>query len=92
MRPTENLQRLVVIYVLSELESGKLTQSALADRLDLHSTAVSKLLNGKREMKVNELGSIADLFGLSPGELIARSCEGPPEEIEVRGVKYRLAS
>lgn len=92
MRPTENLQRLVVIYVLSELEIGKLTQSALADRLGLHHTAVSKLLNGKREMKVNELGSIADFFGLSPGELIARSREGPPEEIEVRGVKYRLAS
>jgi transcriptional regulator with XRE-family HTH domain len=59
-------------WLLEQLKKRDMNQSDLARVLNRHRSAVSQLLAGKRRLTVEEQDRIAEVFGVSIGEISAR--------------------
>ena len=59
-------------YVASLREEHGLSQQQLADRLDVHKSAISRVEAGERGLAVDELALIADLFGKTADEILRK--------------------
>jgi transcriptional regulator with XRE-family HTH domain len=58
---------------MRELRAARgLSQDELADRTDVHPTAIGRLERGAREPRLSTILRIADGLGVAPGELLNR--------------------
>jgi len=60
------------MWFLEQLDKLNMSQSDLARSLDIHRSAVTRLLSGERRMSVEEQDRIAEIFGVSVAEIAAR--------------------
>lgn len=66
------------------LAERKMSQRGLARALELDPAAVSLMLRGKREMKMDEAAAIADILGASAGEVMIHTGISPGRTTVVR--------
>jgi transcriptional regulator with XRE-family HTH domain len=59
-------------YVATLREERGLSQQQLAEHLDVHKSAVSRIEAGERGLAVDELAVIADLFGKTADEILRK--------------------
>lgn len=53
------------------MKEHNLTVRSMADRLNMHYSALSRTLNGQRRMQVDEIRNIAEIFDRSESEIMA---------------------
>lgn len=78
-------------FILELRKSHQMTQKELAERLNITDKAVSKWERGLSCPDISLLSSIAEIFGISTGELLngERNPSGPEEAVEA-GVSHAL--
>jgi transcriptional regulator with XRE-family HTH domain len=59
-------------YVARLREEQGLSQQQLAQRLDVHKSAVSRIEAGERGLTVDELAMVAELFGKTADEILRK--------------------
>jgi transcriptional regulator with XRE-family HTH domain len=59
-------------YVAQLREEQGLSQQQLAERLDIHKSAVSRIEAGERGLAVDELATLADLFGKTADDILRK--------------------
>ncbi len=59
-------------YVAELREERGLSQQQLAERLDVHKSAVSRIEAGERGLAVDELAIIAELFGKTADQILRK--------------------
>ena len=60
-------------WYLARLKSKKLTQREFARRAGFHLTSVIRLLNGKRQLQINEVHTVARVIDVPVEEVLRRS-------------------
>lgn len=76
-------------WLRAAMKAGGLTQDQLAERIGLGRTAISKVLNGKRELSAQELVAIADATGHGLPSTEQRKIEDNvpiPQSVPVKGI------
>ncbi|WP_292410113.1 helix-turn-helix domain-containing protein [Mesorhizobium sp.] len=58
-------------WFASRMKEHNLTVRSMADRLNMHYSALSRTLNGDRRMQVDEIRKIAEILGRSESEVMA---------------------
>lgn len=59
--------------VLAELARRRMTRAVLAERIGISADTLSDRLSGKYPWRFNELVAIADVFGTTTADLLARA-------------------
>jgi transcriptional regulator with XRE-family HTH domain len=59
-------------YVAELREERGLSQQELAQRLDIHKSAISRIEGGERGLAVDELAVIAELFGKTADDILRK--------------------
>lgn len=72
-----NLTEQVAAEVRALMGRYAVTQMQLVDVLGVSQTGVSKRLRGITPFDVNEIGKLADFFGVDPEELVGGTRVGP---------------
>ncbi|WP_029291819.1 helix-turn-helix transcriptional regulator [Cellulomonas sp. HZM] len=72
MQTQSHAQR-VADEVRAAMARRRVTQTMVADRLNMSQAAVSRRLSGSVAFDVNELAAVADLLGIESADLLARS-------------------
>ncbi|WP_167391367.1 helix-turn-helix domain-containing protein [Mesorhizobium temperatum] len=57
-------------WFASRMKEHNLTMRSMADRLNMHYSALSRTLNGERRMQVDEMRKIAEIFGRPESEIL----------------------
>jgi len=52
------------------MKERNLTMRSMADRMDIHYSALSRTLNGERRMQVDEIRKIAEIFDQPESEIL----------------------
>lgn len=70
---TTNLSGLVAANIRAELARRNIPQAAVADALGLSNAAVSRRLNGRAPIDIDDLENIAGLLDVAPVSLLAET-------------------
>lgn len=62
-----------------------LTQASFGRLLQLDRPKVTRILNGERDIHINEIVTIADILGVSVEEVVRRATKGQMKAMKGRG-------
>lgn len=72
---SENLPTAMAEQLRSEKGAAELTYQEIADALDIHQQSVIRYFKGTRDIPMSVVIRLAELFGLTPAELMERATE-----------------
>jgi transcriptional regulator with XRE-family HTH domain len=72
-------------WFASRMKEHNLTVRSMADRLDMHYSALSRTLNGERRMQVDEMRKIAEIFGRPESEILVHYDFPAAEKLGAQG-------